>query len=154
VTQVAELFEQQLGALRELEGLLALETSALANAQDETIVQLAGEKQGMLCRLQASAQGLEALLRDEGFAPNKDGLNAYIQQTDQSGELGAMHHRVMGLLRTCRAHNQTNGVVLQRRRSATERALRVLFQHQCTSDRYSPAGKLDGPGHYRSIGEA
>jgi flagellar biosynthesis/type III secretory pathway chaperone len=154
MARLTRLFEQQLADLGELETLLALETTALAEAQNEKIVQLAGEKEGIIGRLAANAQELELLLREEGFTPTLEGLTAFIRHTEPSGELAALHRKVTHLLRTCRSHNQTNAVVLQRRRIAVERALRILFQHQATPERYSASGKLDGVGGYRSIGEA
>jgi flagellar biosynthesis/type III secretory pathway chaperone len=154
MAQLAQLFHQQIGALVELQALLTLETNALVEGRDGTIVRIAADKQAVLDRLTGQARELETLLRENSLTPTKEGLTTYIRQTDPSGELGAIHDQVTRLLRTCRMYNQTNGVVLQRRRSATERALRVLFQHQGAPDRYSAAGRLDGPGAYRSIGEA
>jgi flagellar biosynthesis/type III secretory pathway chaperone len=154
MARLARLFEHQLADLGELETLLALETTALAEAQNEKIVQLAGEKEGIIGRLAANAQELDLLLRKEGFTPTLEGLTAFIRHAEPSGGLAALHRKVTHLLRTCRTHNQTNAVVLQRRRIAVERALRVLFQHQEAPARYSAAGTLDGPGAHRSIGEA
>jgi len=154
VARLARLFERQLADLGELATVLALETTALAEGQNEKIIQLAGEKEDIIGRLAANARELELLLREDGFSPTLEGLTTFIQHTEPSGELAALHRKVTHLLRTCRTHNQTNAIVLQRKRAATERALRLLFRHQATPDRYSAAGKLEGPGAYRSIGEA
>jgi flagellar biosynthesis/type III secretory pathway chaperone len=152
--KLAEVLEDQLQALGELQNLLHLETVALAESQDETIIQLAAAKQALLQRLVGCAQSMETLLRQVGVTPDTDGLADYIRETGSSSQLADLYERTASRLDSCRLHNQTNGAIVERRRWAIERALRVFFRDQAATDRYRPTGKLEGFSTYRSIGEA
>ncbi|MGA7980789.1 MAG: flagellar protein FlgN [Chromatiaceae bacterium] len=154
VDQLRDLLHDLLGPLDELQELLRRETTALIEGQDDAIVQLATDKQTALGQLADGTKRLDALLRRQGFTPDAGGLAACVRETRASEGLETMYDEVIRVLGRCRVHNQTNGAVLERKRSALERALRVLFDQEATPDRYHATGRLDGFGAHRTIGEA
>jgi flagellar biosynthesis/type III secretory pathway chaperone len=151
--QAKLLMQDVLAGLVRLHELLREETAAITAGKDDAILEIAAEKQAAIGRLMDCAPRIEQLLVRHGLRPDAEGLAAFVQAPG-SGDLLGLHERVVELLNACRIHNQTNGLVLERRRSGLERALRVLFDQQAAPERYGATGRPDGFSPRRSIGEA
>jgi flagellar biosynthesis/type III secretory pathway chaperone len=140
--------------LEELRGLLARETAILASGGHEQMIGLAEDKQRLVVRLIDLSKDLVDFLSGAGYSPDGEGLARCIQEAPRSDELAGLYDTAMKALRACAAHNQTNGSLLERRRSAVERALRILFDHPDGGSRYYSSGRLEGLNPNRLIGEA
>jgi flagellar biosynthesis/type III secretory pathway chaperone len=147
------LMQDILAGLARLHELLRHETAAITGGKDDAILEIAAEKQAAIGRLMDCAPRIQQLLVQQGLRPDAEGLAAFVHAPG-SGDLLELHERVVELLNTCRIHNQTNGLVLERKRAGLERALRVLFDQQAAPERYAATGRLDGFSPRRSIGEA
>lgn len=152
--ELAGLLDLEIALLAELQGLFVQETAALASGSHEQLIGLAEDKQGVVVRLTDLSNALNDFLRRAGYAPDGDGLARCIQEMPRSGELAGLYETAMKALHACATHNQANGRLVERRRSAVDRALRVLFDRPDVGNRYRHSGRLEGLSPNRLIGEA
>lgn len=151
---LADLLERQTADVRELQGLLEQETAAVAAEETQQILALAGQKQRLAARLADTTRALDAALQRHGFTPDAGGL-ARCAATAGNPRLQQGRQEAMRALRECAAHNRANGALVERKRSAVERALRIFFDPaDAPQGRYHPSGRLEGYNPNRSIGEA
>ena len=108
----------------------------------------------MLEGLIGSSQRLEGLLRQEGNAAGAEAFFRCVEPARQKAELRDLRQRIFGELKACADHNRTNSEVLERKRAALERALRILLAQDESPDRYRATGKLENFGRQHSIGRA
>jgi flagellar biosynthesis/type III secretory pathway chaperone len=140
--------------LEQLQELLAQETTILASGNHEPLSGLAEDKQRLVVRLIDLSKALVDLLSRAGYSPDGEGLAQYIQALPDSDALAGLYATAMQALRTCAVYNQANGSLLERRRSAVDRALHILFDHPDGGRRYYASGRLEGLTPNRLIGAA
>ncbi|MGV0951588.1 MAG: flagella synthesis protein FlgN [Azonexus sp.] len=140
--------------LEKLRELLARETAILASGGHEQLIGLAEDKQRLVVRLIDLSKVLFDDLIGAGYSPDGKGLARCIQESPGSDELAGAYDTAMTALRACAVYNQTNGSLLERRRAAVNRALRILFDHPDGGSRYYSSGRLEGLNPNRLIGEA
>ena len=140
--------------LEKLRELLVRETAILASGGHEQMISLAEDKQRLVVRLIDLSKVLVDFLIRAGYSPDGEGLARCIQETPGSDERAGLYDTAMKALRACATHNQTNGSLLERRRAAVNRALRILFDHPDGGSRYYSSGRLEGLNPNRLIGEA
>lgn len=160
---LAELLNEQISLLEQLRDILTREARALASAGQEEILGLADEKQRLGNRLAELSVELDGLLRDATPYPNQVGLGQGLgerlahlvgEAPDDTG-LTTLYQRALGALDACLADNRTVGILVERRRSAVERALRIFFDGPEGTNLYQASGRLHTPGPYNNlIGEA
>ncbi len=147
------LLLQHIELLSELRERLTEETQALAAGEHERLLRIADEKQGLTLGLTAASGALGAHLRAGGYAADAEGLASCVR--DHPGEqANELHDSALALMRDCASHNQTNGQILERRRKATDEALRILFGNSDAGTRYHPTGRVDGVRRNLFFGEA
>ena len=151
---LGELLRHKVALLDELHALLGQETAALAERRHEPVIALAEDKQRLGIRLMELSHALNALLGRKGYTPDAEGFAHCVREDPDSSELTGLYETCMKTLRACAVHNQTNGGLVERRRSAVERALRLFFNGVGDASRYHPSGRLEGLMPNRLIGEA
>lgn len=168
---LAGLLNEQISLLEGLRDLLTREARALASAGHEEILGLADEKQRLGTRLAELSREIDGLLANLAGSPNGAGLAENLAE-DPSGDLGvrlahlvegapdqaglaALHQRTLGALEACLTGNRTVGILVERRRSAVARALRIFFDGPEGTNLYQASGRLHtaGPNNHL-IGEA
>lgn len=151
---LGELLRHKVALLDELHGLLEQETAALAERRHEPMLVLAEDKQRLGIRLMELSHALNEVMRRKGYVQDAEGFARCVREDPDSGELTRLYEKCMKTLRACAVHNQTNGGLVERRRSAVERALRLFFDGVGDASRYHPSGRLEGIAPNRLIGEA
>jgi flagellar biosynthesis/type III secretory pathway chaperone len=151
---LADQLHLAIALLEELRELLARETTALATRSHGQTISLLGDKQHLIARLADLYGDMNDFLSRAGYSPDGEGLARCIQETAGSTELAGLYDTAIKALRACAAHNQTNGTLVERQRSAVDRALRLLFDRPDGGSRYHPSGRLEGLSPNRLIGEA
>ncbi len=152
--ELAGQLQLKIALLEELQALLARETAALASGGHEHMIGIAEDKQRLVAHLKDLSQALNERLSRAGYSADGSGLEKCIHETAGGAALAGLYERAMKALRACEAHNQTNGGLVERRRSAVDRALRILFDRPDGTTRYHPSGRLEGAGPNRLIAEA
>lgn len=151
---LADQLNLGIALLEQLRALLVRETAILASGGHEQLISLAEDKQRLVVRLLDLSQVLLDSLIRAGYSPDGEGLARCIQDTPDSDACAGLYATAMHALRVCAAHNQTNGSLLERRRAAVTRALRILLEHPDGSSCYYASGRLAGLNPNRLIGEA
>lgn len=151
---LAGLLGQKLALLAELQLVLEQETAALVEGQQAAIVGLAEEKQGLALGLRDLAQVLNNLLAGQGYSQDAEGFARCVRDAPDTARLTALYDDAMRALRECAIRNQTNYGLVERRRSAVERALRLFFDRPGETARYHASGRMEGVTPNRLIGEA
>lgn len=152
--ELASLLRQKIALLEELRHLLAEETLTLTTGGHERLLAIAEDKRRLGLRLADLSGLLSEQLSRAGYAADGAGLAHYVDAVQDSEAVAPLYAAALDLLRDCAARNQTNGGLVERRRAATERALRVLFACPDDGGRYHASGRLEGVGANRLIGEA
>jgi flagellar biosynthesis/type III secretory pathway chaperone len=154
MSELKYVLENHLAALVDIQRLLAREMKFLLDGDENDIDQLATDKQRALDKLMQTAQGLEKFLTREGAEAGPAELARYIERACDAGELSYLRNKIGDKVRACAELNRTNGAVLECKRAASERALRVLLSPHCDPDRYRATGRLENIGARQSIGRA
>jgi flagellar biosynthesis/type III secretory pathway chaperone len=144
----------QLEVLVQMRRLLEREQKALVDDDEGAIGDLTIDKPRMLEKTIERSRALERLLEHEGLPADSEGLNRSIQRQSDAHELYGLRDRIMGEIQSCADHNRMNGAILERKRAALERALRVLVAQEQGANRYHPSGRLENPHGRGSIGSA
>jgi flagellar biosynthesis/type III secretory pathway chaperone len=145
---------QKIILLEALNDALTREARALTLPGQDEILSLAEEKRTLAMRLADLCGELDRLLKHLGYPADGEGLARCVGEAHGEAELAQLHRRAIEGLRACLTDNRTVGALLQRRRSAIERALRILFDSPDRANLYRASGRLQAanPNHY--IGEA
>jgi flagellar biosynthesis/type III secretory pathway chaperone len=153
-SDLAELLRRKVALLGELARVLEQETAGLAAAGHAPVTALAEEKRRLGTVLMELSQALDERLRQDGYEADAAGLARRVADAPDDAELRGLYDQAMQALRDCTRHNQTNGGLLERRRSAVDRALRLFFDDGGDASRYHPTGRLEGFAANRLIGSA
>lgn len=151
---LAGLLQRKVLLLEALEGLLAREARALASPGYEEIVSLAEEMQRLGSQLRELSRELDRLLGRSGYPESGEGLASLVREAPGDMGLSGLHQRVVRAVQACLSDNKVVGGLLERRRSAVARALRLLFEDTDGTNLYHASGRLQAPVPNHLIGEA
>jgi flagellar biosynthesis/type III secretory pathway chaperone len=152
--ELAELLQRKIVLLDALNDLLAREARAMASPGHEEIVSLAEEMQRLGSQLTELSRELDVLLGRSGYPLNGEGLASLVREAPSGMGLSMLHQRAVRALHACLTDNRVVGGLLERRRSAVERALRLLFEDADGTNLYHASGRLQAPVPNHLIGEA
>lgn len=143
------ILQDQCDLLRALEATLATETEILSGATPggpERLMAIAAEKQVHLGSLAASGMELDRVLRDTGCPADREGLERYLASidADATAALSALRTELKNHLENCRAVNQANGSLIERRHESVQQALWLLNGEDSATGTYAPSGRV-GP---------
>ena len=160
---LAGVLQEQIDLLAGLQDLLAQEARALVSPGQEKILELAATKQRLGNRLAELSLELDGLLGGSTPSPEQGSLGLDLGERlarrvgaapDDAG-LRALHQRALAALEGCLTDNRTIGALVERRRSAVERALRIFFEEPEGTPVYQASGRLPTAGSSNHlIGEA
>jgi flagellar biosynthesis/type III secretory pathway chaperone len=148
------VLQRKILLLEALENLLAREARALGSPGHAEIVSLAEEMQRLGSQLTELSRELDALLGRSGYPLNGEGLASLVREAPSGMGLSMLHQRAVRALHACLTDNRVVGGLLERRRSAVERALRILFEDTDGTNLYHASGRLQAPVPNHFIGEA
>ncbi|NOZ38514.1 MAG: flagellar protein FlgN [Gammaproteobacteria bacterium] len=114
--------------LVQLAATLESEYNALADNDLDTIIQAANDKNRLFEFLEDLEKERHALLLAAGLDFDSNGIMAYLQRgTSQTkNETAATWQQIEILTHRCRKQNQINGIMLEKNRRRTEKALAIL----------------------------
>ncbi|HEB55628.1 MAG TPA: flagellar protein FlgN [Gammaproteobacteria bacterium] len=114
--------------LGQLATTLEKEHAALFENDLDAIIQTASDKNRLFEFLEDLEKERHALLLAAGLDFDSNGIMAYLQRgTSQTrNETAAIWQQIENLTRQCRKQNQINGIILEKNRRRTEKALAIL----------------------------
>lgn len=114
--------------LTQLAHTLESEHAALVDNDLDAIIQAANDKNHLFELLEDLEKERHALLLAAGLDFDSNGIMAYLQRgTSQiRNETAAIWQQVGTLTHECRRQNQVNGIILEKNRRRTEKALAIL----------------------------
>lgn len=129
--------------LAQLDRTLENEHTALIENDLNNIVQAANDKIYLFEILEDLEKERHALLLAAGLDFDSNGIMAYLQRnTSQArNESAAIWQQIEDLTHRCRRQNQINGIILEKNRRRTEKALAIL------------KGQIPQAGTYTASGE-
>lgn len=152
--ELIALLREQLAATGTLQRLLEEEGDVLCAGDPERVLSLANEKQSIGMRLTEIAGALNDLLKKAGHPDTREGLQRYVAEFGDQ-QLTELYGTAMSSLGIAATHNEANGRLVERRRCAVARALRVFLDRpEVGASRYHRSGQMEGTNPNRLIGEA
>lgn len=152
---LGELLQRQVELLAALQDVLGREAAVLASEGPEEVAGLADEKQRLGMRLSDLARELEGMLQGSPYAADGQGLARLVAEAPNATGLSRLHEDAIQSLRGCLAGNRSVGALVERRRCAVERALRIFFDAPEGTNLYQATGRLHSPAASNHlIGEA
>ncbi|VAX12602.1 hypothetical protein MNBD_GAMMA24-243 [hydrothermal vent metagenome] len=129
--------------LIQLAATLESEHSALAKNDLDIIIQAANNKNRLFELLEDLEHERHELLLAAGLDFDSNGIMAYLQRgTSQTrNETAAIWQQIETLTHQCRKQNQINGIMLEKNRRRTERALAILKGQTPQTATYSASGE-------------
>lgn len=136
-----------------LQSCLDAERSALTTRDMNALQSTTREKLDYTRKLEALEQQRGALLTQQGFDTDAEGLQDYIQRQSRSKALAALWQRILNNIEACRNGNLTNGSILESGRLHVEQALCILRGQSGKPALYSPAGSAPTDLGQRKLGK-
>ncbi|AGA89159.1 flagellar biosynthesis/type III secretory pathway chaperone [Thioflavicoccus mobilis 8321] len=153
LAELSGLLNCKIELLEGLEKVLAAEATAVCSANYDEVLKFAEEKRGLAIKISDLAERLNQFLSAAGYSPDVDGI-AQCVDASADDELTALYDAARRAALNCAAHNNVNGSLVERRRAAVGRALRVLLDRpEARGARYHRSGALEGVSDQRLIAE-
>ncbi len=129
--------------LTQLVHTLESEHLALVDNDLDAIIQAASDKNCLFELLEDLEKERHALLLAAGLDFDRNGIMAYLQRkTSQTrNETGALWQQIETLTHQCRRQNQINGIMLEKNRRRTEKALAILKGQTPQTATYTATGE-------------
>jgi flagella synthesis protein FlgN len=112
-------------ALNELIRLLEDEETSLLNGRADELSALAERKTTILIRLEELACVRHRTLAAEGLAPNQHGMRAWLDQHPSPG-VRRIWTEILSAIPIAKERNRVNGMLISKRLSRSQEALRLL----------------------------
>jgi flagella synthesis protein FlgN len=120
-----DLLCEELDALNELMRLLHDEKMLLLDGRADELSDMTSEKAALLVRLEEVACVRHQALATDGFAPDQYGMRAWLNEHPSPGA-----HRIwteiLSAIPIARERNRVNGMLISKRLSRNQEALRLL----------------------------
>ena len=129
--------------LAQLMRTLESENTALANNDLDGIIQAANDKNRLFEFLEELENERHALLVAAGLDFDSTGIMAYLARDSARtrNEATAIWQQIETLTRQCRKQNQINGIILEKNRRRTEKALAILKGQTPQAATYTASGE-------------
>jgi flagella synthesis protein FlgN len=129
--------------------LLEHEKDLLSAGHTEGLAAAVEEKEKLAQKLNALTQQRERYLVDNGFRPDRGGMNAWLARHPEQEKVIAAWNRTQSLAAQAKELNSLNGQLLQLHMQYTGQALEILSRkEESRLDLYGPDGRqaaLEGP---------
>jgi len=149
--QLAQLIEQESGALARFIELLGEEKNLLCSTRTDQLTALTEEKTRQYLQLQQMADARIGLLARHGIRLEQARLDALLQPVPA---LHSAWNALLDLARQAEQQNQANGHLIQARMQHTQRALGVLLSAPEQAAVYGPDGQSRAGAGSRHWGSA
>ncbi len=129
--------------LAQLMRTLETENTALADNNLDGIIQAANDKNRLFEFLEDLEKERHALLLAAGLDFDSNGIMAYLERDSSrtGNETAATWQQIETLTHQCRKQNQINGIILEKNRRRTEKALAILKGQTPQATTYTASGE-------------
>ena len=129
--------------LTQLEQTLENENAALLDNDLDRILHAATDKNRLFEFLEDLEKERHTLLLAAGLDFDSSGIMAYLQREPSpvNDETAAIWQQIETLTRQCRKQNQINGIILEKNRRRTEKALAILKGQSSQVATYTASGE-------------
>ena len=152
--QIVELFQQQFKVTRQLMRTLKQEYDCLS-ANDITAYEgIVASKQQCAMDLEKHEKELFELLARVQYAPDNEGLKAFLHDTQSSPEYSTLHNAWNVLLKTtldCNQQNVINARIINAASITIKQALNILSGRDVSNELYEKSGKTTEGGNSTSF---
>lgn len=128
MTELSLILQDISGHLIQLAATLESEHAALIDNDLDIIIQAASDKNRLFELLEDLEKERHALLLAAGLDFDSNGIMAYLQRSTfrTKNQTAATWQQIETLTHQCRKQNQINGIMLEKNRRRTEKALAIL----------------------------
>jgi flagella synthesis protein FlgN len=138
ITREADFVEQFIRLLEQEKTLLTLgRTEALASAVEE--------KERLAAKLNELTQQRGRYLLDQGFSPDRKGMESWSARHPEQKETVAAWNRTLSLTAQAKELNRLNGQLIRLHMQHTGQALEILLRKESKLDLYGPDGRSTAP---------
>ncbi len=139
--KIAQIIQQELNCLEQLDKLMALEHEALKYSRAEDLTQLLSQKPTLILHLQELDKQRKQVLTTNDMMPTEKVFNELIAGSD-SKELQSIWKLLKEKLRGCKNSNELNGRLIHMKKNNNEAVLRILLgNRQETTQTYGSNGR-------------
>ncbi|MDR2614117.1 MAG: flagellar protein FlgN [Candidatus Accumulibacter sp.] len=128
--------------------LLEREKDLLTEGRTEALAAAVEEKEALAAKLNELTRQRGRYLVDEGFTPDREGMDAWSVRHPEQGKALALWRRTQSLAEQAKELNRLNGQLVQLHMQYTSQALEILSRRDGGLDLYGPDGRsttLEGP---------
>ena len=136
-----DLLSEERDALKALVCLLNDEQILLQGTRVDELSQLTEKKFGILVRLGELASSRHRTLAAEGYAPDENGMRAWLDQRPTAG-FDQVWTEILMTIPIARERNRLNGVLIAKRLSRNQQALSLLRGEPLPAMIYGSDGQL------------
>jgi len=150
------LLQDIAGHLTQLVQTLEKEYTALTSNDLDNIVQTTNDKNRLFEFLEDLEKERHALLLAAGLDFDTNGIMAYLKRdTSQTkNKTAIIWQQIEDLTRQCRKQNQLNGIILEKNRRRTEKALAILKGQSPQVGTYTASGETCNNQFRHSLAKA
>jgi flagella synthesis protein FlgN len=126
--------------------LLEQEKTYLSVGQTEALTGVAGEKERLATKLNDLTQQRARYLLDQGFSPDRQGMESWSNKHPEQKETIAAWNRTLSLSEQAKELNRLNGQLIHLHMQYTGQALDILLRKESRLDLYGPDGRSTTSG--------
>ncbi len=129
--------------LTQLSQILENEYTSLSDNDLERIIQAANDKNRLFELIEDLEKERHTVLLAAGLDFDSSGIMAYLQRSPSqaNNETASLWQQIETLTRQCRKQNQINGIILEKNRRRTEKALAILKGQSPQMGTYNASGE-------------
>lgn len=148
-----EILVNEAALVRQFVGLLEQEKAILTEGKTDALSTIAGGKEQLAASLNELSRQRNVHLAVHGFAPDRQGMEAWIAKHPQQKDAIAAWNETLSLAAEAKELNRLNGQLIQLRMQYTSQALEILRRKESALDLYGPDGRSTEQGD-RKINDA
>ncbi len=156
MTELSLILQDISGHLIQLAATLESEHTALMDNDLDIIIQAASDKNRLFELLEDLEKERHALLLAAGLDFDSNGIMAYLQRgtSRTRNQTAAIWQKIETLTQQCRRQNQINGIMLEKNRRRTEKALAILKGQTPQTATYTANGETSHSQPRNSLAKA
>lgn len=153
LTDFLQAVAAEAGRIKQFVELLEREKSALTDGRIDELPAIAADKEKLAANLNELARLRNSHLATLGFAPDRQGMDAWSAQHPEQKDTASAWNRTLSLAAQAKELNRLNGQLIQLRMQYNSQALEILQRKESTLDLYGPDGRAAALGD-RKINDA
>jgi flagellar biosynthesis/type III secretory pathway chaperone len=149
-----KIVEQEIEQSQQLLELLRAEYALLQKGSPQALQGLTEEKKQRLKEVETTVLKHNRFLEQQGFSADRQGTEAFIQQSGENQLVVDAWHRFTSLLDACQKQNVINGGAVQLNQRHVTQTLDILKGISQREKTYGPSGESKPTSTSKSLGKA